>query len=291
MAKLYSTIFNLVALFVAIYIGVDLFYRVVGAQIRYGNTEEILVEQTPRVKNRIRPPLKDFRVVMDRNIFGSKEKATEGIKPTDIETLEPTSLKLALLGTVAGTQQSAVAVIEEIDKRKQGLYRVGDSVQDAIVKMILRGKVVLRVGDKDEILTMEESSSRRASSRQEASAPRKGTRRRPSRTPGRGATIVVRRSDVQKSLENINALLSQVRIRPHFKDGKADGLALSNIKGDSIFAKLSLRNGDIVQGVNDRPIRSPDDILSFYQKLRAGSRISLQINRRGEERTLNYLIR
>jgi general secretion pathway protein C len=154
MAKLYSTIFNLVALFVAIYIGVDLFYRLVGAQLIYGDTEEIVIEQAPQVKNRKRPPLKDFRVVMDRNIFGSKEKAAEGIKPTDIETLEPTTLKVALLGTV----------IEETDKRKQGLYRVGDSVQDAIVKMILRGKVVLRVGDKDEILTMEESSSRRASS-------------------------------------------------------------------------------------------------------------------------------
>jgi general secretion pathway protein C len=289
MPKLYSSIFNLVALFVAIYIGVDLFYRVVGAQLRYVDTEKIVIDPAPRAENNTRPPLKDFRVVMDRNIFGSKDKAAEGIKPTDLETLEPTSLKLALLGTVAGTQKSAVAVIEEIDKRKQGLYRVGDSVQDAIVKMILRGKVVLRVGDKDEILTMEESSSRRASSEKEASASRR--RRRPSRVSGRGASITVRRSDVQDALKNINTLLSQVRIRPHFKDGKADGLALSNIKGDSIFAKLGLRDGDIVRGVNDRPIRSPDDIVSFYNKLTSGSRMSLQINRRGQERTINYRIR
>ena len=289
MVKFYSTIFNLVALFVAIYIGVDLFYRVVEAQLRYVDTEEIVIDQAPRVNNNRRTPLKDFRVVMDRNIFGSKEKAAGGIKPTDIETLEPTSLKVALLGTVTGSQQNAVAVIEETDKRKQGLYRVGDSVQDAVVKMILRGKVVLRVGDKDEILTMEESSSRRASSEEKASSSRR--RRRPSRVPGRGASITVRRSDVQDALKNINTLLSQVRIRPHFKDGKADGLALSNIKGDSIFAKLGLRDGDIVRGVNDRPIRSPDDIVSFYSKLTSGSRMSLQINRRGQDRTINYRIR
>ena len=288
MGKLYTTIFNLVALFVAIYIGVDLFYRIVGAQLIYGDMEEIAVEQTPRVKSRKRPPLKDFRVVMDRNIFGSTDKAAEGIKQTDLDTLEPTTLKVALLGTVTGSQQNAIAVIEETDKRKQGLYRVGDSVQDAIVKLILRGKVVLRVGDKDEILTMEESSSRRASSRKEVSPSR---RRRPSRTSRSSASITLRRSDVQDALKNINTLLSQVRIRPHFKDGKADGLALSNIKGDSIFAKLGLRDGDVVRGVNDRPIRSPDDILSFYNKLRSGSRMSLQINRRGQERTINYRIR
>ena len=289
MVKFYSTIFNLVALFVAIYIGVDLFYRVVEAQLRVVDTEQIVIEQAPRVNNNRRTPLKDFRVVMDRNIFGSKEKAAGGIKPTDIETLEPTSLKVALLGTVTGSQQNAVAVIEETDKRKQGLYRVGDSVQDAVVKMILRGKVVLRVGDKDEILTMEESSSRRASLEEEASSSRRG--RRSSRASGRSASITVRRSDVQDALKNINTLLSQVRIRPHFKDGKADGLALSNIKGNSIFAKLGLRDGDVVRGVNDRPIRSPDDIVSFYNKLTSASRISLQINRRGQDSTINYRIR
>jgi general secretion pathway protein C len=288
MAKLYSTIFNLVALFVAIYIGVDLFYRIVDAQLRYVDTEQIVIEQAPQVDDSRRTPLKDFRVVMDRNIFGSKEKAAEGIQPTDIETLEPTSLKVVLLGTVTGSQQNAVAVIEETDKRKQGLYRVGDSVQDAIVKIILRGKVVLRVGEKDEILTMEESSSRRAAL-EEGAASSRG--RRFSRASGRSASITVRRSDVQNALKNINTLLSQVRIRPHFKDGRADGLALSNIKGDSIFAKLGLRNGDIVQGVNHRPIRSPDDIVSFYNKLTSRSRISLQINRRGRNRTINYRIR
>ena len=288
MAKLYSTLFNLVALFVAIYIGVDLFYRVMGAKLTYVNTNEIVIDQSPRTRNNRMPPLKDFRVVLDRNIFGSEDKATEGIKSTDLEALEPTSLKLALLGTVAGTQQSAVAVIEETDKRKQGLYRVGDSVQDAIVKMILRGKVVLRVGDKDEILTMEESSSRRAAE-QEATSSRRG--RRLSSASRRGASITVRRSDVQDALKNINTLLSQVRIRPHFKDGKADGLAISNIKGDSIFAKLGLRDGDIVQGVNDRPIRSPDDIVSFYNNLTSASSMSLQINRRGQGRTINYRIR
>jgi general secretion pathway protein C len=68
-------------------------------------------------------------------------------------------------------------------------------------------------------------------------------------------------------------------------------LALSNIKGDSIFARLGLRDGDIVQGVNDRPIRSPDDIVSFYNNLTSASSMSLQINRRGQGRTINYRIR
>jgi len=285
MAKLYSTIFNLVALFVVLYIGVDLFYKIVRAQLRDVDTQEIVMVQIPHVKRYKRPPLNDYRAVKDRNIFGSLEEASEGVRPSDIETLEPTTLKIALLGTVAGDKQTAVAVIEETDKRRQGLYKVGDSVQDAIVKMILRGKVVLRVGDKDEVLTMEESSSERASP---SKTEKEG---RVSRAPRRGTSITLRRSDIQKSLGNINTLLSQVRIRPHFTDGRADGLALSHIKAGSIFAKLGLRDGDIVQGVDDSRIESPDDILSFYNKLRSGSRISLQINRNGRQRTINYRLR
>ena len=285
MAKFYSTIFNLVALFVILYIGVDLFYKIVRSQLKDVDTQEIAMVQIPQVKGHKGPALNDYGAVMARNIFGSLEKASEGVKPADIETLEPTALKIALLGTVTGDKQTAVAVIEERDKRRQGLYRVGDSVQDAIVRMILRGKVVLRVGDKDEILTMEESSSQRASS---SSTEKEG---RASRAPRRGTSITVKRSDIEKSLEDINKLLSQARIRPHFTDGSADGLAFSNIKAGSIFKKMGLKNGDIVQGVDDRPIESPDDVLSLYEKLESESSISLQINRKGRQETINYRLR
>jgi general secretion pathway protein C len=197
-------------------------------------------------------------------------------KPEAIETLEPTSLKIALLGTVAGSEQNAVAVIEEKKLRKQGLYRVGDSVQGAMVKMILRGKVILRVGDKDEILTMEENTSKSGNGKGRS---------------GDQTSIRVRRSDIEKSMKNINTLLSQVRIRPHFKNGEADGLSISRIRPNSIFTKLGLRNGDVVQAIDETPIQSPDDILSFYEKIKSGSKISIQITRRGRQKTINYEMR
>lgn len=281
MRKLYSTIFSLIALFVVIYIGVDLFYKIAGAQLRQMDTEKITMQQSPTVKQPKKAPLSNFQVISQRNIFGSLEKASSAeIEATEIEALEATSLKIALLGTVTGDSRNAVAIIEERDKRRQGLYRLGDSVQNATVKMILRGKVVLRVGDKDEILTMEESFS---------SKTEKG--RTASKAQGKETTITVRLSDLQRSLKDINRLLTQARIRPHFKDGKADGLALTRIKANSLFRKLGLRDGDIVQGIDGRPISSPDDILSFYEKLRSGSRISVQINRRGQQKTLTYKFR
>ncbi len=289
MTKRYITIFNFVALSILVFIGVDLVYKLVGAQLNDIDTQEIATVRISPVKRYRKPSLSSYQAITDRNIFGSVENAAKEIQP-DLENLEPTKLKLALLGTVTGTRETAVAVIEETDKRKQGLYRVGDSVKDAILKVILRGKVVLRVGDKDEILTMEESSSRRASSpepQRAVTSSRTSTRTRP-----RVSTRTIRRSDIQESISDINSLLSQAQVRSHTsEDGSPGGLSINNIKAGSIYAKMGLRNGDVVQGVGGNPITSPDDILSLYEELKSGSSLSIQIMRNGREYTLNYRLR
>jgi general secretion pathway protein C len=287
MTSLYYTLFNFVALFVVIYTGVDVFYRIVRSELRQVHTTEIVMQQVPDVKRQKTSPLSDFDAVSDRNLFGSQEKGSSEEKAEEIDALEPTSLKVALLGTVTGSKEHAFAVIEESDKKKQGLYKVGDSVKDAEVKRILRGKVILRVGEKDEILTMEEPSS----SKKEAERSTIERGRLASRAVEGGATIVVSRKDVESSLKNINELMTQVRIRPHFRDGKADGLSISRIRRDSIFTKLGLRNGDVVQGINGKPIASPDDVMELYEQLNSGAPMSLQINRRNQPRTINYRFR
>jgi general secretion pathway protein C len=280
MTKLFYTILNIVALSLVVYIGVDTFYRVVSSELKGVNTKEIVMEQLPNAEESKRSPLSSFQVITERNLFGSLDKESKDVNEEEIEALEPTSLKVALLGTVTGNEQNAFAVIEETDKRKQGLYKIGDSVQNATVKTILREKVVLRVGTKDEILTMEESA-----------ASRREKVRGPSKTAERGNTITVSRKDIQSSLKDINKLMSEVRIRPHFKDGESDGLSVSRIKGGSVFSKLGLRNGDIVQKINGEPINSPDEVLALYEKLKSGSRVSLEVTRKGEPKTMNYRFR
>ena len=275
MTRYYHTIFNLLVLSIVIYIGVGLFYRVVRARLRQVDTKTFVVQHIPDDKGHQKPPLDDYRLIVDRNIFGSTDRTPEEVKAEEIEGLEPTSMKIALLGTVTGNPQNAVAVIEETDKRKQGLYKVGDSIKNAVIKMILRGKVVLRVENRDEILTMEEAAARRTEKGRRASMPRE-----------RGTTITVSRSDIEQSLKNMNKLLSDARIRPH-----PDGLLMSRIKPGSIFNKLGLKNGDIVQGINDKNIKSLDDMQDLYEKLKSGSRLALQIERTGQTKTINYKFR
>ena len=223
-----QTIVNLIAMAVISLLAVDLFYTIIGVQLGMRHTQNIVVPQLPAAKKQGRPSLDYFSVVVERNLFSSGEEVTREIREEEIENLEPTSLKIALLGTVVGSEQDdSLAIIEEKDKRKQDRYRVGDSIQSAVVKRILRGKVILSVQGRDKILTIEE----------EAASRRKSEVARPE--PIReGENITVKRSDVEKSLKNVHQLLSQARVRPHFSEGKPDGLAITHIKRRSIFEKL-----------------------------------------------------
>jgi len=284
----YQTIFNLLALGVIMFLGVDLFYMIIRVQLREVDTKKVVMNRAPGFRQDQSLPSGDYQAIVDRNIFGSIGREAEGAKAEErkeIETLlEPTSLQIALLGTVVGDQQSTLAVIKDKGKKRQDLYREGDVVQGAVIRKVLRGKVILRVGGKDEILTIEESADSGTQKEYPGSKP-------VGKRTTKGATVTVSRSELQESLKNIHELLAQARIRPYFRDGKADGLAISNIKDGSFFARLGLKNGDIVQGIDGRDIRSPDDVLEVYEKLRSGSHVELQIKRSGEEKIIGYRFR
>ena len=288
MTKIYYTIFNLIALAGIIYLGVDGFYRISMERLNKIDTQEITTKRTEDTVRQTKPRLSDYNAIDDRNLFSKIKPSASDNDTPDVENLDETSLKIRLLGTATGNQDNAAAFIEDTSKRTQGLYYIGDSIQQGIVKSILSGKVVLSVGNKDEILIMEETDS---SSREESSTPSRTTVVSTETSSPLERTITIRDSDIEESLDNISELLSQASIRVHTEDGETDGLAITGIKAGSIFRKMGLRNGDIIKGVSGSDITSPEDLISLYNDLKSESDVSMQIVRRGTERILNYTIR
>lgn len=286
MKRIYHPIINLLTITLVIYIAVDTFYRIVKVGMGQGFNSDIAMLEDPDVKSVSRVPVDDLQIIMDRNIFGTTEKIPPETVNKEVETLEPTKLKISLKGTVTGDKHNAVAIIEDIGKRTQGLYRVGDNVMNAVVKAILRGKVVLSVGGQDEVLVMPEPSSsgpllsETSVRTNNALVPRDVER-----------SITVRKQDLEESFENIDNLMAQVRVTPRLKGGNLEGLTVTGIKANSILRKMGLRNGDIILAVGGHPVSAPDEILGMYNDIRSGSDVSLLIERRGQQRSLNYNIR
>jgi len=80
-------------------------------------------------------------------------------------------------------------------------------------------------------------------------------------------------------------------MRPHRTGSQTDGLTFTGIKSGSIFRKMGLRNGDIVQAGGGKDIRSPKDMVTFYNEMESNPDITLEIKRRGRKRVLKYKFR
>jgi general secretion pathway protein C len=239
-------------------------------------------------------PLSDYKAIISRNIFNSGNEPvaeTSKVEAVDIDKLKETDLKLKLWGTVTGQNKRAYAVIEDTKAREQNLYRTGDSIQKAVVKLILREKVVLRVDDRDEILAMEEISSSkggRLSKRSPVAPSPAGSPKLPVSSYSR--KIRLKGDQVEKAMENLGQLMQQANLRPHIVDGQPAGISITGIKPNAIFRKMRLRNGDVITGLNGDSIESVEDAIKVVEQLSSGSNIQLQIKRRGREQTLDYSI-
>ena len=299
MPKQIHILLNLLALFVITYIVVDTFYRVIDIELHQmgGPRVVVLNEAEIRGKKSLAAPV--YTKIVERNIFGATEKVeavpVEEVGP--IETLEETSLQLSLHGTIAGDSASARAIILDQRKRSQDIYRVGDSVQEAQIRQILRGKVILRHGEKDEILIMVEGKDK------PQPAAKVNSRRSPGRQTRRPAqtapleessgeieevTIPIAKDVLQNSMNDLNDLMTQVRVRPYFRRGKSEGLIVSQIQADSIFSQLGLMNGDIIGSVNGKQMSSPEEAFQFYNSLKSGKNVSIEITRRGKKKMFTY---
>ena len=281
---------NLLLIAIGVYFAVNGFFLITSSRLDPSQPEAVLAPPSARAEKSQRLPLSHDQPVVERNLF--QTKATVAVLPqaVDVEGLQQTSLKLRLWGTVTGDAKEAYAVIEETGKRKQNLYRIGDSVQDATLKLILREKIVLSVKGRDEVLEIEKAVSRASRVRPASvSSARPGAGQR-GRLP-RTQKITLRRGQIDEAMQDMSQLLSNVNIRPHFRDGQPDGLMLSRVKPNSIFMRMGLRNGDVISGVNGQELQSVDDVMSFYERLKDSDQVTVNLKRGGRERTIQYTIR
>ncbi len=297
MIKQIFAIINILLITLVSFFSVHLFYQVVSA--RFFDIPKAERAPTPGMSSpmspdtgtvRERTDFVAYQPILQRDLFKTREPETlVKVDPIELDKLKQTQLNLKLWGTILHEADQSYAVIEDTKKRKQGLYRVGDKVENASIKMILRKKVVLNVSEKDEILLMDADKGKTGASSQ-PTAQRDMPEPYEEMVPSDEGAVNLDRDRINDALKNINQLMSQVKVRPHFQDGKPNGLILSHIQQNSIFSEMGLQNGDIVKGVNGNMIESVDDALKFYENLRASPSVELQIQRQGEEMNIVYQI-
>lgn len=223
----------------------------------------------------VREPADAYRIVPERNLFGTATGAMtdrQGGAPQQ-EVLLPIELR----GTVAGEAPYGFAVIEEKGTRKQRLVKTGDILLGLTVLRIKRNAIDLLVNNRERTLRIVER-------REGAISPSA-----PAATPGVApGTIVLSRSEIDEGLQDMGSLLRQALVRPYFTAGVPDGFLISNIRPGSLYRKMGIVDGDVIQEVNHRKIQTADDVMGLLNTIKSGSSLSVVVKRQGNLETLNY---
>ena len=251
-------------------------------------------------------PAKDIEFIMERNIFCSTcapivltpEKRDEG--PVDT-TPQRSSLNLQLLATMVAPNDfewSMAVLRDNADERKSvKIYKRGDPLPQggAIVAQVVEGRVYLVVGKRVEYL--DENNAPPPPPVAVASAepmPGEITGLEKDIDKGircNGSNCEVDKSLIDKVLANTTALATSARFVPSIKDGKPNGFKLYAIRPGSMFAKIGMQNADLIKAINGLDMATPDKALEAYTKLKSASHLTVMLERRNENITLDYQIR
>ena len=281
---------NVLLITAGVYLGVSAVYTISKAWLSPVAMPQVHPGKVTLKQQDDHPPLSRYGAITRRNLFNTRpDTVVAPAQAINIDNLKETNLNLKLWGTVTGKGRRAYAVIEDTKTRQQNLYRIGDTIQDATLKLILRQKIVLGINDRDEVLGMEEAGTAKKSGPSPRVAKKKASPPKLPVSPG-PRQLTLKSDQIEQALENIDQLMDQARIRPHIEDGKPSGISITGIKPNTVFRNMRLRNGDIITGVNGTPIESVEDAMQIFGDLSSAPEVQLEIKRRGRKRVLNYKI-
>jgi len=237
-------------------------------------------------------PLSAYLPIARRNLFAAVPAG--GVTATGVTTAAGPAGELRLLGT-GGSADSRFAIVESTKDRKQFLVGMGEALDGAEVADIGWRRIVLRRGATEEVLTVPADVGLRGGQ----PSPRPGAPVAAAAAPANGGVVrkigddrfLIGRAEVDHQLEQLSDLFTQMRAVPNMKDGRTEGFRIFAIRRGSLFEQLGLLNNDVVQRINGVELTDPTRAMGLFEELKGETRLSVDVLRGGEPRSLSYEIR
>ena len=78
---------------------------------------------------------------------------------------------------------------------------------------------------------------------------------------------------------------------PFFENGKTVGFRVFAIKPGSVFEKIGLQNGDVINRVNGVELTDPTKAISLFTELQNEGHIAVDLQRNKQSKNFSYEIR
>ena len=310
--KQYFWVIHLALITLGVYVGANLFWAVVESRMDTGS-RALTLSQSAAVQVQEKRPFQHYAIIQERNLFGGKG-ATAALAPQPTRAAPvKTPLNLKLVGTVVGSSENTYAIIEDLNAKKQDLYRPGDLIRQAKIVEIARNRVLLdNAGQQEELLSFQKPdesppaavAAPRAAPRQALAPPFAPPSQQPKEDqPAEEAegdreiqrvgesSWRVSRDELTGQFANFNQLLTEARMTPHFTAGQPDGFMITNIVKNSFLERIGLRNGDILKGINGQQLNNMDEVFRAYQQLQNEPQLRLDVERGNQTQTFTYEVR
>jgi general secretion pathway protein C len=255
----------------------------------------------PVVKSDRPATFADYQVVLSRNLLNAKvEEAAPVVDQAALDDAPvKATIQATLLGTVAGPAKYAFAIVSASGKNE--VVRIGERIANAAeVLEIHRGRIVIMNNGRKEELSMYDEKplpgnadlASRPESRMPVAMPSE-TNASPEVSVRQTSdnTFEIDQTEFEQMTTNLGPLLTQARVVPHFEAGAINGYKIFAIKPDSLYMKIGLENGDVIQSINGIKVDSPEKALQMFQSLRTERNFNINLSRNGSPLTFNYNLR
>lgn len=232
----------------------------------------------------------DPALILSRNLFGASAVEVKDSKRGGGSSSKGFDTSLILRGT-AFSDGRGFAVFQDPNAGRQEIFAEGEAVFDgaklasvevAAATLTLRGRKHRYELEQP----VEDDGSGKASKDGTPTQPAQGG----IRSTGTG-TFEVDRREVDFAVENLNYVITQARAVPVLRDGKAIGYKLFNIRDGSLFQRLGLHNGDVVQRINGTSLDNPAKAIGLLDEIQSMEAIQMNFLRGGKPVTYSYSVR
>jgi general secretion pathway protein C len=86
-------------------------------------------------------------------------------------------------------------------------------------------------------------------------------------------------------------LTRTARIVPELREGHPAGFRLYSVRPEGPLAQLGFRNGDVIRGINDIDLTTPEKALEIYARLKSANQFTVAFERNGQPFTNEYWLR
>jgi general secretion pathway protein C len=250
---------------------------------------------TPAIANPARSPVAtgdaageyDMSALLSANLFG--QAAPTARSSVSLEAIPTSSMNLVLSGVMV-TPGGSFALIST-DGGEELPFALGqDIVAGVTLYAVYADRVLIRRGGATESLLLKDTGDGLANG--SVMTAKAAPARRASAPSGRGAvqpqgsgTFAVDRQQLTQQMQTPE-FLSQALMVPN----AGGGFLVREIQPGSVYEKLGLRVGDVINAVNGQAVNSVEDVMRLYGQFSTATSVQVDVRRAGKNETLVYNI-